>query len=216
MDLAVAIAAGVIGAPALLTAVNVAQNYVGAGPGTTLDEILQKPADAASVDDLIGLNKARLRRLFAAARPPTPGALVGEYRARLLAGGVMGPASRLYTHKAFGPGTWVGKGFPPPGEPPVGYNLFATAAAGTARVRRMALTLGPSQIVSGDAMLVDYKPFNGGTVATMRDEIRQINAGLFIGMGYMAIGGGSINPAPFALAGPATPWQGADESAARP
>ena len=44
----------------------------------------------------------------------------------------------------------------------------------------------------------------------MRDEIRQINDNLFIGAGYMGLGGGPINPAPFALIGPPKPWVGPD------
>jgi hypothetical protein len=44
----------------------------------------------------------------------------------------------------------------------------------------------------------------------MRDEIRQINDTLFIGAGYMGLGGGPINPAPFALIGPPKPWVGPD------
>jgi hypothetical protein len=45
----------------------------------------------------------------------------------------------------------------------------------------------------------------------MRDEIRKINDHLFIGLGHMALGGGKINPAPFALVGPAKAWVGVDQ-----
>jgi len=45
----------------------------------------------------------------------------------------------------------------------------------------------------------------------MRDEIRKINDHLFIGIGYMGLGGGSINPAPFVLIGPAKEWVGVDK-----
>jgi hypothetical protein len=58
------------------------------------------------------------------------------------------------------------------------------------------------------SFLVDYSADNTGTIHSMRDEIRQINDNLFIGAGYMALGGGPINPAPFALMGPPKPWVG--------
>ena len=209
VSLFLTIALGLIAVPVLLTAVNIAQNYLGAGSARTLDELLGKRAATATSEDLAGLNKAQLRRVFAAATAPAPGVLTGEFRARLLAGGVLGPASRLYTHRAFGPGRWVGKGFPPAEQAQVGYNLFERDGA-TSRVREMSLVTGPSRIVSGTSLLVNYGPHNSGTVATMRDELRQINDRLFIGMGYMAIGGGSINPAPFALEGPPSAWVGAD------
>jgi hypothetical protein len=46
----------------------------------------------------------------------------------------------------------------------------------------------------------------------MRDEIRMINDNLYIGMGHMALGGGSINPAPFLLIGPPAKWIGLDRA----
>lgn len=195
----------------LVTAVNIAQNYVGAGSGRASEELLGKPAAEATVADLKVLNKARLRRLFEAIAAPSVGELAGEWRADLLAGGIMGPLSRLYTHRAFGPGRWVGKGFPPPGEGSVGYNLF-DGPGGTARVRSMSLGVGASRIVSGQSLLVNYSPHNRGSVGTMRDELRRVNERLYLGMGYMGIGGGAINPAPFALVGPPTAWMGADPS----
>jgi hypothetical protein len=45
----------------------------------------------------------------------------------------------------------------------------------------------------------------------MRDELRKINPTLFIGMGYMPIGGGSINPGPFVVYGNPSPWLGPSE-----
>ena len=45
----------------------------------------------------------------------------------------------------------------------------------------------------------------------MKDEIRKINKRLFLGMGHMAVGGGSINPAPFILSGEPEKWQGIDK-----
>jgi hypothetical protein len=45
----------------------------------------------------------------------------------------------------------------------------------------------------------------------MRDEVRKINDNLYICMGHMGIGGGAINPTPFVLLGPPTPWVGLEQ-----
>jgi hypothetical protein len=44
----------------------------------------------------------------------------------------------------------------------------------------------------------------------MCDELRKINDTLFIGAGYMALGGGPVNPAPFVVVGKPRPWVGID------
>lgn len=41
--------------------------------------------------------------------------------------------------------------------------------------------------------------YNGGTVASMHDELRKIIDDLYPGMSHAALGGGAINPAPFLL-----------------
>ncbi|MEQ9367109.1 MAG: hypothetical protein RIF32_22940 [Leptospirales bacterium] len=91
-----------------------------------------------------------------------------------------------------------------------GYNLFAGSGAGGARggsevqrLRKFDTYPGPSRIAAGDSFHLDYHAYNGGTVHSMRDEIRKINNNLYLGMGHMALGGGAINPAPFMLLGPA-------------
>jgi len=45
----------------------------------------------------------------------------------------------------------------------------------------------------------------------MQDEVRKVNDNLFICIGYMGIGGGSINPAFFILYGEPEKWVGADK-----
>jgi len=56
-----------------------------------------------------------------------------------------------------------------------------------------------------------YRAYNGGLVHSMHDEIRKINDTLYMGMGYMAAGGGSINPAPFILYEKPSAWVGPDK-----
>jgi len=65
----------------------------------------------------------------------------------------------------------------------------------------MDTVIGPSDYDGKPAFKLNYGAYNSGTVQSMRDEIRKINDNLFLGLGYMALGGGKINPAPFALIG---------------
>ena len=70
----------------------------------------------------------------------------------------------------------------------------------------MDTRLGPSRIDDRTSFHLVYKAYNGGLVASMQDEIRQVNDSLFVCMGYMGAGGGPINPAPFILHGEPSPW----------
>ena len=71
--------------------------------------------------------------------------------------------------------------------------------------------VGKSEIDEKSSFHLVYKEFNGGMVKSMHDEIRQVNPTLYICMGYMAAGGGSINPAPFVLFGEPSEWVGLDK-----
>ena len=70
----------------------------------------------------------------------------------------------------------------------------------------MKTTIGISVFDKRPSVHLDDRPYNTGLVAGMRDELRKINDSLFIGMGYMPIGGGSINPGPFLVFAPPSPW----------
>ena len=65
---------------------------------------------------------------------------------------------------------------------------------------------GLSHMDNKDSVHLDYAAHNGFLNHTMHDEIRRINDGLFIGMGYMSVGGGPANPAPFVLFGQPSVW----------
>ncbi|MCK7466717.1 MAG: hypothetical protein MZU91_00265 [Desulfosudis oleivorans] len=52
-------------------------------------------------------------QLFHAAPAPDFASMNGEYRAELLALGVLAPGAAYYTHHFFGPGHWDGKAFFP-------------------------------------------------------------------------------------------------------
>jgi hypothetical protein len=201
--------------PVCLTIINILQNGIGGYKGQDMEAILGQEVTRAGVSDLIRLSKAQLMQLFYAAPAPGKEDLDGEYQAQLIPVGVLAGPTAVFTHRFFGPGRWVGKAFKPlKNTPETGYNLFQSTKAGGVkkvhRARSMRLFVGPSRIDTQDSLHLDYSPFNAGVVHSMHDEIRRINSELYLGMGYMGMGGGPINPAPFVVYGPAEPWIGPD------
>lgn len=173
-------------------------------------DVLGKDPKAANKDDLRALSFRETLRLFHALPPANIESLSGEYVAEIIPAGVFAPLAAFFTHTFFGPGRWQGKAFRAistvEGE---GYNIFSGKnGEGVRRVRRFKTCIALSRFDGKPSFQLDYGPFNGGLVKSMRDELRQVNSGLFLGLGVMASGGGAINPAPFLLAGYATPWKG--------
>ena len=198
----------------LVTGVNILQNGGSGWDGRTLEQILGVPPEQATLADIQHLPKSEVMQLFHAATPPSITDLQGEYRAANLAVGIMAPAAEFYTQHFFGPGRWLGKGFmTAAARKGMGYNVFKEAGDSgiVRRTRRMQTSVAISVFDKKESFHLDYSPFNRGVVHGMRDELRKINADLFIGMGYMPIGGGSINPGPFVVYGPPKPWVAPDE-----
>ena len=198
-----------------LTGINILQKG-GACDGRSVEAILGRPADQAIAKDLESLSKPEIMQLFYAAPAPDFSSLQGEYKAKTLPLGIMAPAADFFTHHFFGPGHWEGKAFFPFGKDTGrGYNLFAVnddkGNPAIARERKMDTFVGKSGIDDKDSFHLIYKPYNGGMVKSMHDEIRKINDNLYICMGYMAAGGGAINPAPFILYGQPAEWVGPDK-----
>ncbi len=199
--------AGAIGGHVLMNAVNVLQNGARSWDGRSPAAILGKDPARADLLDLRRLSKAELMQLFYASPPPDYKTMGGRFEARLLSVGVMAPATAVFTHNFFGPGHWVGKSFQPgpSGADGTGDNLFSDGSSKAIRARKNRIYIGPSLLDKKVSMHLDYAPYNGGLVHSMRDEVRMINTSLYLGMGHMALGGGSINPAPFVLMRPAKP-----------
>ncbi len=196
----------------LLTGINILQKG-GEYRGQSMGEILGVSPEKATVADIEKLSKARIFQLFYAAPAPEFAEMKGEYRARTINAGIMAAGADYFTHHFFGPGLWEGKAFYPfEKDKGWGYNLFSVAGKNgdmtTARTRKMNTYMGISTIDKKNSFHLDYRPYNGGAVHSMHDEIRKINANLYLGMGHMALGGGAINPAPFVLIGPPTAWVG--------
>lgn len=200
----------------VLTGINVLQNGLGGWDGRSIEDILGVPANKATVEDIERLSKSEVMQLFYAAPAPEFASMKGEYKAKLLSIGVMAFAASFYTHNFFGPGHWEGKGFFPfEKDKAWGYNLFGVkdknGKPAIIRTRKMNTCVAKSNIDDRDSFHLDYSPYNSGLVHSMHDEIRKINGTLYICMGYMAAGGGSINPAPFVLYGKPDPWVGLDK-----
>jgi hypothetical protein len=198
-----------------LTGINILQK---GGPykGQTMEQILGVDPVKATAKDIEKLDKAALFQLYYAAPAPKHSDVNGEYSAKTLPVGILATSADFYTHNFFGPGRWAGKAFFPfEQDKGSGYNIFVSKGKDgkevISRVRKMNTYIGKSLIDGKDSFHLDYSPFNSGTVHSMHDELRRINDNILLGMGYMALGGGSINPAPFLVIGPATKWVGPDK-----
>ena len=198
-----------------LTGINILQKG-GSYKGQSMEQILGVAPSKATVKDIEKLDKAALFQLFYAAPAPQYQEVKGEYSAKTIPVGVLAASADIFTHHFFGPGRWVGKAFFPfEKDKGWGYNIFSgkdkDGKEVLFRVRKMNTYIGKSPIDGKDSFHLDYSPHNSGTVHSMHDELRKINDNIFLGMGYMGLGGGSINPAPFLVIGPAVKWVGPDK-----
>jgi hypothetical protein len=197
-----------------LVGVNVAQNGVGGWDGRTIEEIVGVPAAEIGVEEITDLSKAEIMQVFFAAETPSLGDLNGEYEAQLIQAGILAFALDFMTRKLYGPGAWEGIAFFPfEKDEGTGYNIFQDEEeeAAVNRTREMDTYIDQSVFGEGNALHTVYRPYNSGLVKGLRQELRQINDALFLGVGYMPALAGKINPIPFLLVGPPQRWVGPDE-----
>ena len=183
MNYLIYVGCGVAGVSAMLLLLNII-NILQAGSkradGRDMRQILGVDPEKAVFEDMERLSRSEKMQLFYAADPIAISELEGEYEARLLSGGVLGPSSALFTHHVFPTGgvtigtQWVGKGFTKNGENSgQGYNIFTRKEKGGRqsflRIRKMKTSTGPTLIGKGNKISfhLDYSPFNGGTVRSM-------------------------------------------------
>jgi hypothetical protein len=216
------VAGSTLGANIALTIINILQAGSKYPDGRTMKDILGKDPAKATADDVAKLSRKDCMQLFYAAEAPDFASLKGEFTAKVLPGGVLGPASELFTHHVFPTGGitlkthWDGKAFmPESASSGYGYNLFTDKSSGspkTLRIRKFKTHVGPTTLGKDgrNSIHLVYHDFNSGTVKSMHDEARKINDNLYICGGYMALGGGWVNPAPFVLTGPPSEWVGLD------
>ncbi|CAM9455893.1 unnamed protein product [Ascophyllum nodosum] len=153
-------------------------------------------------------------QLFHASRCPTVRDLDGEYRARILKMGIMHPIASFITDRIWGPGRWLGKGLR--GRGTEGYNIFASSRSATEsgqirfskdvrRLGRFRFSLVSDSVFDrgeSSSLNYGYEKENGPLFGGMRDEIRQVNDRVFVGLGYIQAFGGKYNTTPFILEAP--------------
>ena len=198
----------------LLQVVNVLQNGPRRWDGRSVSEILGVPAEHATLEDIQRLSKADSLQLFYAAAAPTLGEMRGECRAKVLRKGVLAFASEFYVHHVMGPGHWEAKAFLPAEETKGwGHNVFTVKhgeESRTVRCLKFDTFVGKSRLDGKDSFRIEHSAHNRGPNAAMRDEIRKINPGLFVGMGCLGWNWGTLNPVHFALHGKPGEWVGPD------
>ena len=181
--------------------------------GFSMGDVLGVAPNSATPEHVKELDWKEVMQLFHAAITPEISALHGEYQAEVLDVGMLAFLASYISHNLFGPGHWEGKGFmPQKNNRGWGYNLFSGKnGSSPARTRKMNTSIGISRIDNRDSFHLNYSVHNKGYIGTMRDEIRQVNPELFIGMGYLGEMTGPLTPAPFILYGRPAPWQGPDK-----
>jgi hypothetical protein len=114
-----AAAAGALALNLALFAVNILQAGRRRPDGRSMPEILGMDPEQATWQDVEKLNRRDTMQLFHAARAPRLEEMQGEYRGKVLSGGVLGRSTAYFTHHVYPTGRftprseWLGKAFMP-------------------------------------------------------------------------------------------------------
>lgn len=154
------------------------------------------------LDDLLDLEADDLSRLYVAARVPRLGTVSGDLRGRMLAipsfgQSLVASACRGLARTSSFP--WKGKTFTP---------LTESAGEGINRVFsdrfrlfRFTTFVGPSRAGDFDAVQLDYDhPENPFFIRAIKDEIRELSPGLWLGQAYLNVGRAPVLGLYFGLA----------------
>jgi hypothetical protein len=142
------------------------------------------------LDDLLALDVPALEALYKSARVPRVGDVQGPLRGRMLA--VLGmPAALAGPVRAFAGSSvfpWRGKSFTPrDADHGDGANRLVSDRF---EAFRFATYVAPSRGGAFDAMQIDYdNPGNPFFIRAIKDEIRELRPGLWLGQAYAEIGG---------------------------
>jgi hypothetical protein len=150
--------------------------------------VFETPAVPARLDDLLALAPEVLRKLYEGATVPRLEAIHGDLRGRMLAWpglgmkGVVAGAVRAFASSSGFP--WRGKSFTPladgRGE---GINRVASDRI---RLFRFETFVGPSRAGAFDAVQLDYDlPENPFFIRAIKDEIRELRPGLYLGQAWL-------------------------------
>jgi len=142
-----------------------------------------------TLDDLAALDADALQDLYRNARTPAIADVQGDLEGRLLAviraGAVRGALRWLASRKAF---PWRGKTFKAlSAERGEGINRVFGDEGGM-RWFRFETYLAPSRAGAFDAFQLDYdNPQNPFFIRAIKDEIREVAPGLYLGQAYIVI-----------------------------
>ena len=162
-------------------------------PRATTATTVQPPATTVfggTLDDLLALDARALEQLYRGARVPRLEDVRGDLRGRMLAvvdlpSVLRGPVRAFAGSDAF---PWRGKSFQP---------RDAHAGEGVNRVFSDRLRLftfgtfvGPSRAGAFEAVQLDYdRPSNPFFIRAIKDEIRELRPGLWLGQAWLHAGG---------------------------
>ncbi|MBN2719138.1 MAG: hypothetical protein JXX14_25035 [Deltaproteobacteria bacterium] len=185
--------------------INVMQRGLGGPDGRSMDDILGISAAKATKADMEKLSKYDLMQLFYAAHAPDPKKMGGEFKGKNLPVGISFPIIKYVEVNIWGPpGDWSGKRFTVCDDNRCpGINLFdvVTGNGKTKAVaaRKMVSSIQHSVFDERQSMVLDYEKDNTDVTRRIVDEIRQINANLYIGLAYVKFPPGTWHCFPFVL-----------------
>lgn len=147
------------------------------------------PREVRTLDDLLALPPDRLAALYAAAAVPRLDGVAGDLRGRMLAWPSLprGPVAALLRRWAASAGfPWRGKSFTPGEERGKGINRVFVDRF---RLYRFETFIGRSRAGEFDALQLDYdRPDNPFFIRPIRDELRELSPGLYLGQAWLEIG----------------------------
>ena len=156
-----------------------------AGPGATISGL---PAGPRSLDDLAAMQPDDLAALYRRAVTPSVPALDGDLVGRMLAVPVL-PRWMFGLLRRFAAWTlfpWRGKSFRSrdPGKGDGINRVFGDSKP--RRWFRFETFVAPSRAGSFDAFQLDYdNPDNPGLIRAIKDEVREVAPGLYLGLAYL-------------------------------
>jgi len=140
------------------------------------------------LDELLRADAQTLGRLYAGARTPKVADLTGDLRGRMLAL-VAAPRwlfwwASLWARTSVFP--WLGKSFRAEGTDPARGTGINRVFTDRTRWFRFDTFIAPSRAGSFDAFPLDYdNPDNPFFIRAIKDEVRELRPGLFLGQAYL-------------------------------
>jgi hypothetical protein len=157
---------------------------------TSTGEVVVSGTSAAvpsRLDDLLRADAETLRRLYVGARTPAVTDLTGDMRGRMLAlvaiPGWLFWWARLLARTPLFP--WLGKSFFADGPAATRGTGINRVFTDTIRWFKFDTFIGPSRAGDFAAFQLDYdNPGNPSFIRAIKDEVRELKPGLFLGQAY--------------------------------